>query len=672
MSAGSSRGPDEWLWGVAASAYQVEGGIHGNDWDMFTTAPQIRRRVRRRGAWAGQAIELTPAGAAIGHQDLGVLEDDLRRAVSLGMTAYRFSVEWSRIQPVPPGPSRPLDATWDPAALRYYGDVVALCRDLGVAPVVTLNHFTLPAWVLTPPRAPFVAGAFDAAFRRSLGGWENARTVAAYLTFVDRVVRTIGADVRHWITLNEPMGVVALGYLAGIWPPGFVLSTRRARRSLRRLVQAHASAYELIKRLDANARVGLAHAFLDVRPDPPRWWRPARAGSRAAERFDHFYNWRFLDAAVGAARRADFIGVNYYRAVDVRPHPLVSAFARSTGGVFDNDPSARRAPGDGVLSDLGWRAHPAGLGAALRRAHARYGLPLLVTENGFAERQDGRRAAYLLSHLREVERAVAGGVDVRGYLVWSLADNYEWQEGYRPASRFGIFTVDREQPALPRRLTASAWALRSVTAGEGIRDAADRFGAMTADGRRLIAPRRSPGRLWVGAVDGAGISLLLGKGAGGLTGLLCLHESRLWVALASVTWTPGEALLRFSHRAAGAVAARRYQATVDGDALTGTHSGGGAWSARRALPFGTWQGAPAFSLFSGMEPGAPWQGTVLEGRWDALEQVTCDGATLTIEHGGATFAGAIVGERIAGEVRTRTSGRPLAWTARRAPDDLPF
>jgi beta-glucosidase len=379
------------LWGTATSGYQVEGGDEASDWSTF-------RRVAE------------PAGRACAFTE--TFEADLDRAASLGTNAFRFSLEWAKVEPRP--------GARDAGHVRFYERLVAACRARGLAPVLTLSHFTLPRWCE--------------------GGWLEPRTVDAFERHVAWVARAFGGDVTWFVTVNEPTVQAGAGYLSGVFPPGRRLRPDLAGRCLEGLLRGHARAYRALH-AEVPAHhpgrrpvVTLAHHVVAWRP---AWPDPFGLRRRLGERFD----WALLDAICGgeegAALRArvpeaagtlDVIGLNYYMAL-----PTTAAAVLRVGGLLPR----RRGPG---VSDLGWPIDARGLEELLVRAHVRYGRPLVVTENGVADADDRVRPDYLRAHVDAVRRARRAGADVRGYLHWSLIDNVEWHEGRAP--RFGLFAVD--------------------------------------------------------------------------------------------------------------------------------------------------------------------------------------------------------------------------------------
>ncbi len=406
------------LWGVGTSAHQVEGGNDRNDWWDWEQRPGAIHGGDR-------------SGAACRHYERYAEDLDLVRGLALN--AYRFSVEWSRLEPEP--------GRYDDAALAHYRAVAEACRARGIAPMVTLHHFTIPRW--------FAAK----------GGWERRENLPHFIRFVRWVGAGLGDRVDHWITVNEPEVLGFYGYASGIWPPG-VSDRSRALVVIANLLEAHALASHALRetdRVDADGDgratiIGAAKHWVHL--DPRRAWHPldwlaasvqhrvfnvavARAlaggpielsipGARTVR--------RRVDALAGSS---DFLGVNFY--------------TRWMVSLFGKDPrSARRgAP----VNDLGWEIQPEGLGRALEACRA-FELPMIVTESGIADAADRWRPDFIRRSLEAIDRARADGADVRGYYHWSLLDNFEWADGYQ--GRFGLYAVDFEDPMLPRRARPSA------------------------------------------------------------------------------------------------------------------------------------------------------------------------------------------------------------------------
>jgi beta-glucosidase len=399
--------PQHFLLGCSTSAYQVEGGIE-NDWAAWERAGRLR-------------VPSETCGRAVEHWTR--FEEDFEHLRALGATAYRMSVEWARLEPEP--------GRFDLDAFAQYRRMLDRLRAHGIEPFVTLLHFTHPPWFHA--ECPWHA--------------EGGESVQRFTRFAEQVSERLGEGVRFFTVLNEPMVWLAAAHLGGVIPPA-VTGLGPLRRAMLALLRAHAAAYRALKRSrGSEVRVGIAHHMASIAADRP--WHPLdRLAARVAR---HGLNRAFLDALTTgrlkyfpdlpltdrvpeAAGTLDFVGVNYYSRVFVRLEAS-ALWGRSSPLAFYED--------RGVLgvSDLGWEIRPAGLTEHLLEVHRRYRLPVYVTENGLDDRDDSRRSAFLYDHLGATLDAVDRGADVRGYLFWSLLDNFEWLEGFGP--RFGLLRVDR-------------------------------------------------------------------------------------------------------------------------------------------------------------------------------------------------------------------------------------
>jgi beta-glucosidase len=409
-----TRFPDGFRWGTATSAYQVEGRNTAADWWQWE---QVPGRIRDGGR-SGLACDWWRHA-----------EHDFDLMAALHQNAVRLSVEWSRCEPEP--------GRWDEGAVSRYVEMFDGLRRRGIAPLVTLNHFTLPAWVA------------------ARGGWLWDGIPAAFAAFASRFVRATAQRVDQWITVNEPVGYLISGHLEGRFPPGrrnplaFV-------RALRASIRAHAAAYRAIHEAQAGARVGIAAHLRPVQPANPR----SGLDRVLAARLDHTLNWMYLDALTAgrlvapglrlrvpeAAGTLDFLGVNYYTRTRVAfdPRRIRSGFIR-----------AHRSY-DAEMSDADWgEVYPDGLLAVLR-ASRRYGLPISITENGLPDADDDLRPRFITEHLLRVAQAVGEGCPVKGYYHWSLVDNFEWADGW--SLRFGLYALDPLTQARTPRPSAGLYA----------------------------------------------------------------------------------------------------------------------------------------------------------------------------------------------------------------------
>lgn len=413
--------PEGFLWGAATAAHQVEGNLD-NDWAHFERRP---RRIKN-----GDRSD-------VGVDHYNRFDSDFALAEGMGHNAHRLSVEWSRIEPE--------RGMWNRDAVAHYHGVLASLRKRGLEPLLTLHHFTSPRWVAEQ------------------GGWLSERTAVDFARFAAFLAREFREEVRYWITINEPNIYSWHSYVTGIWPPG-KKSFRAAAQVLATMGHGHVQAYHAIHeayREDARLaapNVGISQNLMTFEPHSPR----SPLDRLLASAGDHIFNRSFLEAVttghgrftvpvLGGVRTTydkarggtlDFLGVNYYTRIHCRFPTAVMA-----------------APGAPV-NDLGWEIYPEGLYRALRLA-GEYAtlqggrrIPIIVTENGMDDRGGLRRGEYLIQHLAAVHRAIESGVDVRGYIHWTLMDNFEWAEGYAP--RFGLYYIDRENglarvetPAVP-------------------------------------------------------------------------------------------------------------------------------------------------------------------------------------------------------------------------------
>jgi beta-glucosidase len=385
--------PAGFTWGTATAAHQIEGGNTNNDWWDFEHA---------EGTVCAES-----SGDACDSWDRWGEDADL--VAGLGLDNYRFSVEWSRIEPSPGEFSR--------AALDHYRRQCAGLRERGVDPVVTFHHFTTPTWLAAE------------------GGWESGVAIERFGRFCAVVAGALGDVMTRACTINEPNIVATMGWHAGLFPPGKT-DKDLSRTVAGHFVQAHRLAVDAIRDTAPGVPVGLTLSMTDYQLAP--------GGERTLQSIRHHAEDVFLDAIGGD----DFLGVQVYTRMLIGP-----------GGWA--------GPADGVpVLDMGYEFYPASLGNCLRRAWDYTGgaVPLVVTENGIGTTDDDQRIAYVRQALSGVLDAIAEGIDVRGYTYWSLLDNFEWALGYRP--RFGLVSVDRDTFVRSPKPSA-AW-LSSVVAANAL------------------------------------------------------------------------------------------------------------------------------------------------------------------------------------------------------------
>ncbi|MGH9080247.1 MAG: glycoside hydrolase family 1 protein [Acidimicrobiales bacterium] len=372
--------PDHFVWGTATSAHQIEGGNVNTDWWAFEHDPTSGCTDV-----SGDACD-----------SFNRFPEDITLIAELGFTSYRFSLEWSRIEPE--------EGEFSRVALDHYRRMAATCREHGIMPVVTFHHFTHPRWLA------------------AAGTWEAPHAPDHFARFCERSTARLGDLTGMACTLNEPNVVASMGWRHGIFPP-------RVRDHARRdavneaLVSAHRKAVEAIRSGPGDFPVGLTLSMTDyqLQPGGEEWLERIRRPSEDV----------FLEATGGD----DYIGVQTYTRVRIGPDGSLGA----EHGV--------------PTTQMGYEFWPEALEGTIRRAAEKTGgLPVWVTENGIGTDDDAARMEYVRRALAGVRRCLDDGIDVRGYYYWSLLDNFEWVLGYKPT--FGLVAVDRE--TFERRPKASA------------------------------------------------------------------------------------------------------------------------------------------------------------------------------------------------------------------------
>ena len=418
--------PEGFLWGVAGSAYQTEGGNVWSDYDR----------------WIEDGHGTEPCGEADRSYEL--YELDAQLAASLGSNAYRMGIEWARIEPERDRINK--------AEVEHYRMVLQAVVDRGMRPVVTLHHFTNPIWI------------------QQQGGWLNPDTVEQFVQYAELAAVEYGDLADLWLTINEPVIYTVGTYMINAYPGGRLSCFEKAVEATINMIFAHAGAYGAIKTLDAadadgdgqSALISAARALYPVEPLDPQ--NPDDAQS--ALMFDYFMCRHFFRAAVeGAldvnidgdaddgytdppegyyeslAGTMDFLAVNYYSPLRVKHFPALFGPIQGVPCYPQADficyPGGREPY---IQGDNGNEVYPDGLFELIADYQLDYGLPVFVTENGIASTDGYLRSWFIIEHLKSVHAAMESGLEVMGYLYWSLLDNFEWLLGY--SMRFGLFTVD--------------------------------------------------------------------------------------------------------------------------------------------------------------------------------------------------------------------------------------
>jgi len=380
--------PKGFLWGAATAAHQVEGNnINSDLWVMEHVKP---------------TLFVEPSMDACDHYHR--FAEDIRLLASLGLNTYRFSIEWARIEPERGAFSR--------AELEHYRRMLAACHEAGVTPMVTFYHFSSPRWF---------AG---------LNGWENPDAGDLFVRYCDRASKHLGDLISYATTYNEPNLPMLLKWVTdlgiSLLTVKFMIShaTRRiggdhfgcfflgnAEKLETAMIAAHHRAREAMKSGPGKYPVGLSIALQDEQPFGPK----SKRDKKCAEVYDPWLQ---------AANSSDFIGVQAYT-------------RQRVGSKKDIPPD----PG-AELTQMGYEYWPEALEGAVRYAASKVRVPIYVTENGVATEDDKRRIDFIHRSLIGLEKCLADGIDVRGYIHWTLMDNFEWILGFRP--KFGLVAVNRE------------------------------------------------------------------------------------------------------------------------------------------------------------------------------------------------------------------------------------
>lgn len=382
--------PKGFLFGSSTAAFQVEGDIgeRRTDWDIFLrNNPHIVLPGQKGPEWWIK----------------GKAEDDLTTMSQLGLKMQRISFEWGRIEPE--------QGYINYEAIKRYKEIIAKIIELGMIPMVTLNHYVLPQWVARE------------------GSWNSSKTVGYFTHYVTFMVGMF-PEIEYWITLNEPNIQLITGYLTKYTPPqsGNLIS---ALRGYKHMIAAHKRAYHVIKELNSKAKVSMAFAF--------RWDRPENPNDFFEKWYTKIVNYYSELVYIWDTNKTlDYIGVNYYTGyfLDLNLRKIKISLGPSKDRIPQTILFGEMKAPNAYDTDYGWPIVPDFLLNLLRYLKRYFNKPIIITENGIADHTDHLRAFYILTHLVAVWQAINEGVDVQHYLQWSVIDNLEWTEGY--TKRFGI------------------------------------------------------------------------------------------------------------------------------------------------------------------------------------------------------------------------------------------
>jgi len=409
--------PSNFLWGSTTAAYQVEGNNYNSDF------------------WAEEHADGSPykdkSGDTIDHYRL--YREDIALMASLGLNTYRFSIEWSRIEPEPGQYSR--------SAIEHYRDVLETCYQHRITPVVAMHHFSSPKWLMR------------------MGGWASPEVPERFAKYCEVVFREIGHLIPYALTMNEinlpvmlreifskigfipPVGIERDAWVAPKWRESaaklcgttienyFTFHMISDESSINILKETHQKARQAIKRIQPNTKVGLSMALSDIQSIP--------GGEELAAQKWHSYFRQYLPMLEGD----DFFGLQNY-----------------TREVYGPEGQVRPAEG-AELTQMGYEFYPEALGNVIRKVSKDLSIPIMITEHGIATDDDSRRVEFIGKALEGVQACLDEGIDVRGYLHWTTFDNFEWQSGY--SMKFGLIEVDRSTQE--RNVKESARYLGSIS-----------------------------------------------------------------------------------------------------------------------------------------------------------------------------------------------------------------
>lgn len=392
--------PKSFLWGTATSAYQVEGNNDKSD------------------MWAEEYSEGSPyrdySGDAVDHYNR--YKQDIELMAGLGLNSYRFSIEWARIEPE--------QGVYSTEEINHYRDVIKVCYDNNITPVVTMMHFTSPQWLM------------------QIGGWKNPKTADLFAKYCEVVFKELGQDIPYVLTMNEvnlpvmlkelfinldfmpPVGMDAKSWTAPGWRESaaakcgttidqyFTFHMASDEASLEIVKDAHRKAREAMKKINSSTKVGLSLALPEI--------QAIEGGKEQAAKVWHDYFGQFKDVIEGD----DFIGVQNYTREIYGPRGQVPL------------------PEGTEVTSMGYEFYPEALAGTIRNVAKELDIPVMVTEHGVATDHDDRRIEFIQRGLKGLHACMEDGIKVLGYLYWSTFDNYEWTFGYDP--HFGIIGVNRD------------------------------------------------------------------------------------------------------------------------------------------------------------------------------------------------------------------------------------
>lgn len=389
--------PKDFLWGASSAGHQVEGGNY-DQWTVYEldNAQELAKTAADRLRWLPTWLDIKEqaedpdnyvSGKGIDH--FRRYQEDFRIIKKLNLNSFRFGIEWSRVEPD--------QGVWDKAAIDHYHNYIAALKAEGIEPIINLWHWTQPVWF------------------EEQGGFSKARNIKHFLRFVEKIGQEFGDDITYVLSINEANVYSSFGYLMGEWPPN-------SRNPLKfiwafyNLARAHRKTYEILKAMHPHLQIGAALQYTNSMPKRPNQW----LDNKMAALTEYGWNWWWTNRI---KNHMDFLGMNHY--------------------FTDYYQGFKRVNPPTPVNDLGWYMEPAALADIITKTWLRYRKPIMITENGLADADDKHRQWWLEETMHALMVARKAGVDIIGYLHWSLHDNFEWKYGWWP--KFGLIKVDRER-----------------------------------------------------------------------------------------------------------------------------------------------------------------------------------------------------------------------------------
>jgi len=399
----SESSQKKFFWGASTASHQVEGNNY-NQWTVWEelNAEKLAANAKKSYSYLKNWDEIKTQAtnpnnylSSNGVDHYNRFEEDFDLAKSIGLNSFRFSIEWSRIEPN--------EGEWNQVEIDHYKKYILEMHKKGLEPFMNIWHWTMPVWFT------------------GMGGFEKKKNLRYFDRFVKKIAEEFLVDVSYILVLNEPLVYASMSYLSGNWPPNL----KRPIRTiivLVNLTRAHKIAYRNLKARKPSIKVGIAAHITNFKTAKNNF-----VGKTVVKISDYLWNLWFLNRI---EQELDFVGINHY---------FTNYFK---DWKFNNNP-------DKPVSDMGWYMEPASLDLAIENIWFKYKKPIIISENGLADRNDKNRKWWLEETFTSLNRSKKKGVELFGYLHWSLLDNFEWAYGWWP--NFGLISVNRDSMERSKR-----------------------------------------------------------------------------------------------------------------------------------------------------------------------------------------------------------------------------